>query len=446
MKHRIWLAFLLIYPFAAMAQETAAPASPEPEQEQKIIEFHGELKAHFRWSEDSKFPLRFPFTPDQIPRGQTQVFERTVSPGSSLEVSMAAVIMDLHLSDSVTGKVRIQFIDLYNRNPTSDDQTVNVKEAWMLFGRRTDFLQEVDRSQFYLLFGKAPKFERQPDRNMESYGLVSTAFNRFEDLQLQVGANAGSHLYFRGQVSAGNPVFFRDPNALAGDNGVNAERFPNPELSLNSGFPIIYDAEVEELSTRDMEAGGGAGVRFQSDDGEKGLDVLGFYYQRDLADRVALRGTFYGGDLDILDGVGGIGLPIHGRKKQEYGANIEGRFHHLSVFFQGVHQEIAGLTRNGYEVETLFRLPLPLKFSTGGKQLFTFVQPVFRFSMLDNNFGPVPQFVAPSMFWDWKKYDLGVRLGIISGVDWTLEYTKHDITTILPVNIDEFLATLRVRL
>ena len=92
--------------------------------------------------------MRFPFTPDQIPRGQTQVFERTVSPGSSLEVSMAAVIMDFHFSDSVTGKARIHFIDLYNRNPTSADQTVNVKEAWMLFGRRTDFLQEVDGSRF----------------------------------------------------------------------------------------------------------------------------------------------------------------------------------------------------------------------------------------------------------------------------------------------------------
>ena len=159
----------------------------------------------------------------------------------------------------------------------------------------------------------------------------------------------------------------------------------------------------------------------------------------------ALRGTFYGGDLDLLDGVGGISLPIHGRQKKEYGANIEGRFHHFNVFFQGVHQELAGSNRKGYEVETLYLASLPLKFSTGGKQLFTFVQPIFRFSMIDNDFGPVLQFVAPSMFWDWKKYDLGVRLGIISGVDWTLEYSTHDITAVLPVNIDEFLATLRVR-
>lgn len=445
MKLRALLTIFLFFPFIVSAQEAQPAATAEPEKEHKIVEFHGELKAHYRWSQDSKFPLKFPFTPDQIPLGQTQVFEQTVSPGSSFEVSIAALIMDFHLSDSVTGKARIQFIDLYNRNPTSTDQTVNVKEAWLLFGKRSDFMQSAEGTHAYVLFGKAPKFERQPERNMESYGLVSTAFNRFEDLQLQLGADVGNHLYLRGQVSAGNPEFFRDTNALAGDNGTEAERFPHPELDLNSGFPIIYDAEVEELSTRNMEVGGGAGARFQSEDGEKGVDVLGFYYRRDLADHVALRGTFYGGDLDLLDGVGGISLPIHGHAKKEYGANVQGQLHNFKVFFQGVHQELAGLKRNGYEVEALYKFGLPLKFSTGGKQLFTFIQPVFRFSMIDNLFGPVPFFVAPSMFWDWKKYDIGVRTGILAGVDVTMEYSTHDITAILPVNEDEFLTTLRLR-
>lgn len=449
MRYRVLLAFLFcMFPWLVLAQQEAsmpAPAADEPEKEHKIVEFHGELKAHYRWSEDSKFPLKFPFTPDQIPAGQTQVFEQTVSPGSSFEVSVAALIMDFHVTDSVIGKVRIQFIDLYNRNPTSTDQTVDVKEAWLLFGQRTEFLKPVEGNHAYILFGKAPKFERQPERNMESYGLVSTAFNRFEDLQLQLGANLGQHFYLRGQVSAGNPVFMRDSNALAGDNGVDAERFPHPELALNSGFPILYDAEVEELSTRNMELGGGAGFQFQSEDLEKGLDVLGFYYQRQLANRVALRGTFYGGDLDLLDGVGGIGLPIQGNDKKEYGANVAARLGKVKTFFQGVHQEMAGLKRDGYEVEVAWTAPLPLKYSTGGKQLFTFIQPIFRFSMLNNDFGPVKGFVAPSLFWDWKKYDIGARFGIVSGVDLTLEYTIHDITASLPVNEDEFLTTLRLR-
>src|SRR5919106_2550145 len=65
------------------------------EPEQKLFEFHGEFKAHYRWSEDSRFPVQFPFPPDFIPRGQTAIFQRTVSPGSSAEVSAFNLIVDL---------------------------------------------------------------------------------------------------------------------------------------------------------------------------------------------------------------------------------------------------------------------------------------------------------------------------------------------------------------
>jgi hypothetical protein len=418
----------------------------EPDQEERdVFEFHGEFKAHYRWSEDSQFPLRFPFPPDFIPRGQTSIFMRTVDPGSSAEISAFNLIVDIRPADSVSGRMRLAVIDLYNRNPTSTDQTINLKEAWMQFGTRKDFLQEVEKTHVYALFGKAPKFERQPERNLESYGLVSTAFNRFEDLQLQLGGNFGKHLYWRAQVSNGNPVFFRDPNALAGDNGNDDLRFPNPEIHLNSGFPILYDAEVEDVSFSEAEVGGGVGVRFQSDDGSKGIDLLGFYYQRELAERADLRGTFYGGDLDLLDGTGGIGLPVRGNDKQEFGGNVAGQWGRFRAFFQGVHQEIAGLERNGYELEALFFASLPLKYSAGGKQLFTFIQPVVRISFIDNDFRADPQFVAPSVQWDWKKYDIGLRFGIIQGVDLTAEYSFHDVTAARPVNVDEFLTTMRVR-
>ena len=427
----------------AFAQEEATSR----EETHKLFSIHGELKAHYRWSEDSRFPLKFPFPPDFIPRGQTSIFERTVSPGSSFEVSVATVILDFQPSDAVTAKVRVNFGDLYNRNPTSTDHAVNVKEAWILLGHRYEFLQSPSGTSAYLLFGKAPKFERQPERNLESYGLVSTAFNRFEDLQLQSGGNVGSHFYWRAQISNGNPVFFRDPNALAGDNGNDDLRFPNPELHLNSGFPILYDAEVEEISSRKVEGGFGLGLRFQSESLGKGLDLMGFYYRRELADRVDLRGTFYGGDLDLLDGTGGIGLPIDpdDRDKIEYGGNAEFRYGGLRVFAQGVHQEMAGLKRNGFEVEAAWRFTLPLAYATAGKQLFTFLTPAVRISTLDNDFGPVPFFVAPSTFWDWKKYDFGARLGIVQGLDLTVEYSIHDITASLPINVDEFLTTLRFR-
>jgi hypothetical protein len=415
------------------------------EEEPKLLTIHGEVKAHYRYSQDSRFLLQFPFPPDFIPRGQTQVFERTVSPGSSFEVSVASVILDVQPASTIMGRLRINFIDLYNRNPVSTDQTVDLKEAWLQFGRRSEFLQ-TGGGPFYVLFGKAPKFERQPERNLESYGLVSTAFNRFEDMQLQWGGDVASHVYWRAQISNGNPVFFRDPNALAGDNGNDDLRFPNPELHLNSGFPILYDAEVEDLSFQSRpEAGAGLGVRFESESREKGLDVFGFYYRRKLADHVDLRGTFYGGDLDLLDGTGGISLAIHGDKKIEYGANAEFRVSHLKVFSQTVHQELAGLKRTGFEVETAFRLSLPLRYAAGGKQLFTSLQPVFRFSILSNDFKGPSTFVAPSTFWDWKKFDFGLRMGIIQGADLTIEYARHRIRSAKPVDEDEFLTTLRYR-
>jgi hypothetical protein len=339
----------------------------------------------------------------------------------------------------------VQFIDLYNRNPTSTDHPVNVKEAWFLFGKRTEFLEASEGSHLYLLFGKAPKFERQRERNMESYGIVSTAFNRLEDHQLQIGGNFGSHFYWKAQVSSGNPLFFRDVNALAGDNGTDDLRLPNPEPNLNSGFPILYDAEVEDVSTDNLEGGGGIGFRFQSETAEDGIDLLGFYYKRNLADRKALNGTFYGGDLDLLDGTGGIGLPIHGREKEEYGGNIDAKYKGLHVFFQGLHQKLAGLERTGYEVEVAFNASLPPVFATNGKQLFTFIQPVVRFSMIDDDIPINPLFVAPSVFWDWKKYDFGVRIGIIQRVDFTAEYSINDITAPRDIELDEFLTTFRFR-
>lgn len=279
---------LFLTPVLAIGQDTSSDLLST-----KHFTLHGELKAHYRWSEDTSFRVKFPFAPDFIPRGQTAVFERTVDPGSSFEVSVASVILDLHFTDTVIGKVKINFIDLYNRNPTSTDQTVDVKEAWLLFGKRTNFMQSVEGNHVYVLFGKAPKFERQPERNLESYGLASTAFNRFEDLQLQFGGNVGPHFYWRAQASSGNPVFFRDPNALAGDNGNDDWRFPNPELHLNSGFPIFYDSETEDLNFQnDFELGGGLGYRYCSENLQSGIDVLGYYYHRKLADRVDLRGTF----------------------------------------------------------------------------------------------------------------------------------------------------------
>ena len=64
--HTFALLFMLIFPALPMVAQEAAPetetAEPAPEAqiqepEHKLFELHGEVKAHYRWSEDSKFPL-----------------------------------------------------------------------------------------------------------------------------------------------------------------------------------------------------------------------------------------------------------------------------------------------------------------------------------------------------------------------------------------------------
>ncbi len=433
---------------AAGADETPPGAPPAAEHDHGAdegvkVHLGGELKAHGRWSQDDRFPLAFPFPPDFVPQGQPNVAMQTVAPGASLEISKALLHLDVEMPRGIAAHLKVAFIDLYGRNPTSTDQTVNVEEAWVVFGRKRGWLEPFTGNSFYAILGKAPKFERQPFRRLESYGLVSTALNRFNDIQTQVGGSLGSHLYFFGQVSVGNPIFMRDPNAIAGDNGTSPP--PNPDPKLHSGFPILYHAEVEELSYDGrFEYGGGGGARFVSADLRRGLDLLGYYYSRRLAEKARLRGTFYSGDLRLIDGTGtaGIGLPITGDMRDKYGVSADLRLGELSGFAQIAHETIAGLPRTGYEVEAGYRIVLGDTGDAGA--LFPAVQPAVRYSRLDNHFSAPADFVAPSFAWDWGKLDAGLRVTIVRRVDLTLEYAWNDIAAPRRIRHDEALATLRL--
>ncbi len=77
--------------------------------------------------------------------------------------------------------------------------------------------------------------------------------------------------------------------------------------------------------------------------------------------------------------------------------------------------------------------------------MLTRLQPVVRYSRLDNDFTAPKGFVVPSAVWDWQKWDLGVRATIRQGVDLTLEYTVNDLGASRPIDHDEFLTTLRLR-
>jgi hypothetical protein len=452
------LSALVLLPGLARAQE------PEEEpaffEEEVSLDVSAEIKAGYRWSEKDRWALWTPFPPDFIPVGQDNVALATVAPGSSLEVNKATLYFDVGLPRQISARVKVDFIDLYDRNPTSTDKVVDVDEAWVAFGERQQSLVPSDGTSFYALVGKAPKFERQDHRRIETYGLVSTAFNRFPDLQIQVGGSLGRNVYFFGQISDGNPIFMRDPNAMAGDNGT--ARPPSPEPELNSGFPIFYHAEVEDLQIDDnFEYGAGAGFRWLSEDQERGIDVLGFYYQTTLPDKTPLNGTFYQADLELLRGAGIPPNELEGDERTEWGFNLDLRAGGLGVFAQYVNEESANLPRSGFEIEAGYRFTLGDLADPGA--LFPAIEPVIRYSRLDNDWTAPREFIAQSALWDWQRWDFALRTTIIPSLDFLLEYTHNETTigdnvvgSILdpPVQIgpgrkiehDEFLATLRLRL
>lgn len=448
--------FALLATFAAPGLRAQEPAEPQGEAEvsepeadplRPKLEFGLEAKANFRDSDDYKFAVNFGFDDDELPNGQDRVFERTVNPGRHFELSGVTLLIDARWGESLTAHTKVDFVDLYDRNPTSTDQKVDVDEAWLRFGRETAPATLAPKSGAYFKVGKFPHFERQNDRHLESYGLVSTAFNRFEDIGAELGVDLGRHVYFKLSATQGNPVFLRDPNALAGDHGTPAELEKNPVLPLNSGIVILYDAEAEDIDLDgELEVGGGLGFRFADEAGRNGLDFLAWTYRRKLAERVALNGSFYGGDLDLLNGPGGPSpLPIRGDGKEETGGNLWLYWEGLTFFGQYVDQEMAGLGRTGMEGEIAWRLELPLVWAVGGRQLFPSIAPAVRYSEIDNDFRNVAPTPAPSFAWDWRKLDYGLRLGVVPGVDLTLEYADHRfiLGNGTPAGNNEALATLR---
>ena len=435
MSWSIALAFLATASLPARAQEGGGLATADGR-----FRLKGEVKIHFRDSEDVSVRI------GQM--GDVAVIERTVDPGGSFEVSTVNLIGEGELTKDLFAKVEVHFIDLYNRNPTSTADEVRVREAWLRFGRRVDGLKAFGGTTFYVQAGKAPRFAKQLTRRLESYGLWGTAVNRFEEIGVEAGGSLGGVLYWRAAGANANPLFMRDPNSLAGDNGT-PERTDLDRLSeapYNSGFPILYDAQANDarLSGK-AQVGGGLGFRVVSGDGKRGIDVLGWLFRRTLADRVPIDGSIYGGDLDILDDVpAGTTGWIDGNEKTEVGVNVEARWDRLSLFGQYVYQDVAGLVRSGYEVEAAYRFPLNGLFAVGDQPWFNWIQPAVRVSRIENDFSVPAASFAKSFGWDWSKFDFGVRVGIVRAVDLTVEYARHDMRTRTAVlHPDELLVTLR---
>ncbi|HUP45736.1 MAG TPA: hypothetical protein VM779_09515 [Thermoanaerobaculia bacterium] len=402
-----------------------------------------EIRAGYRDSDQERFQLRFPFPPAFLPVGQSAGWLETVDPGQHFELSVASLQLDARYGRWFHARAKVHAIDKYRRNPTSSDRKSDIDELFLVVGDMPEFLERPEGTSLFALAGKSPRMERQPVRLLESYGLAANSFNRFEDVQAIVGGTIGRNFYWRVQAANGNPLYFRDANALAGDNGIPELREPNPDPDLKSGFPILYNAETEDLffKTDSLQLGQAIGYRWATEDQSSGFDIIVFHYRRDLDDTAELTGTFYGADLDLLDAFGdGGGLPLEGRNKEEYGARLYGELRGLTAIVQYTRQEVAGLDRAAWEVEAGYRIALPWSVAHS-------IQPAVRFSDLTNDFAGDPlRHPAPSIWWDWRKLDYGLRIGLAGNVDVTFERSTHDVEAPRELDLDETLVTLRWRM
>ena len=382
-----------------------------------------ETKVHYRNSEENRFPVSFPFPPQALPEGAQTAFLETVDAGDKVDLSTITAAGRWSWNEKLAVHFKVDVWDKYDRNPTSEDNKIDLDVFFIRYGEHFRATRVPLTPSFYAQIGKFAKFERQRERRTESYGLVSTAFNRFEDAGIELGFQLPIGLYGKASWTTGNPVFIRDPNALAGDNGTSDIRVPpnvNPDPELKTGIPILYDAEIESFDLgEDSEVGLGVGYRWRSEDNNTAFDILLFGYERTLAQDRGFHGSFYGSDLDLFDlgevaGATGIRLPAEGDKKEELGANLWLNVGSFSLFAQAVDQEAANLGRVGKEVELSYTFDWGLTIS-----------PVIRYSELDPDFVGNPAYPAPSVWWQWEKYDYGVNIDLSDSLRVIIEYADN---------------------
>jgi hypothetical protein len=426
-------------PTPQASSDDQAAAAPQPRRFRIGIE----LQTDFRHSADYRFPLHDPYIPG-AGYGQAQ---ETVDPGSHFEVSNVALLMDYQPSALVEAHLRFNGVNLFYRNPTSTDRPYDLAELWLRLGRETPRAIVPEHPGVYFKLGKFARPERQEDRHLQSYGLAGTAFNLFEDAGFEAGADLGRHLFVKAALTQGNPLFVRDPNALAGD---TPDLLVNPAAAtLNSGLTILYDTHVEHIDFAHPEAAGYLGWRLGDSAGGNELELMVWGRRRTLAAAADLPGSPVSGDLAALIGPGGYPiLPFTGNGKQEVGVNLWGYLERgLSLYAQAIQQKVAGLERTGVEAEAAWRIDLPLRLAAGGHQVFSFIAPAVRYSKLHNDFYNLYPTPEPTLAWDWEKFDGGIRCGLWTGIDLTLEYSYNRIflTPQIVANENEALATLRIR-
>ena len=116
----------------------------------------------------------------------------------------------------------------------------------------------------------------------------------------------------------------------------------------------------------------------------------------------------------------GVRLPFEGNDKTESGVSAWYYAGDFSLFSQYVQQDLAGLDRDGFEIELSYVFDLPIT-----------VSPVLRYSELNNNFSSPQTFFTPSLQWNWRKIDYGVNLDFSDSLRLIIEYADNQLETAL---------------
>ena len=412
-----------------------------------------ESDMNYRDSDEAKFGIPFPFPEEFLPPGETSGSLETVQAGSYYEMSRFTLVGHMEYGQW-SGHAKVDVIDLYDRNPTSSDRQWDMDEIWIRYGTESEPGDVPEARSFFVKLGKFGKFERQDDRHLVSYGLASTVFNRLEDAGMEGGFQITKNIYVKGSYTVGNPLFLRDANALAGDNGSPARNpfiNPFPDPPYKSGFVFFYDAEIEDLRFSEAELGLAGGFWYGDDYGRRSVNVLVSYFERDLRDTVDMRGSFYGGDMDLLLGVEELGLPpglpLEGKSKEELTITSWVYFDSGTLFLQSIDSEVAGLGRTALEGELSWTFKLPLWLAFQKSQILPSVTPAIRYSKLEPDFvGNAGVYPTPSVWWEWKKLDYGVSARLYRGWRLFIEYSDNQFLRLGKwEHADEFLTTLRWR-
>ncbi len=370
---------------------------------------------------------------------------RTPAAGTSFEVQDVELSADAEWTPSLKGRIVVHVLDLYNRNPTSSARAHRGARGVAAVGTRYDVLRPQDGTRVYVLLGKAPRFTKQLDRHLESYGLWGTAVGRFEQLQAQLGGSLG------GPSTGGRtpPTATRCSCATRTRSpGTSARRRPCPATWIPSTRAASRSSTTPRPRTCASAATSSSAAARPALRGRRGP-------QRRRPARLVLparpggqgahpRQLLRGRPRDAARR-GRSTLDYVGRKREEHGANLQARLAGLRLFGQYVWQDLAGLKRQGFEVEVAYRIPLNGLFVSGDSPVVNWIQPAVRYSSIDNKFSGPSTFVAPSFFWDWTKLDAGLRVGIVAQVDLTVEYERSQMTLLRPQDhaSSEGLATLR---